>query len=215
MEFDPKLTAAYLAGKIDEYVKQAARDTVLKAARRDRHARYARIPDGSACDWCVMLGSRGFVYHSQEAAEAEWHPFCNCQIATAFDPYIEEYWTGGGITPTKVTRGHADDGLVARPGRDGSLGMREVDIDELFDRYAETGKSFTGKSKLHDYSEPVKLSEERFDAAMRSLDEAKTMDELKGACEAIEREFGDTSQADKEQWIALRDRVRELKAMLA
>ena len=148
MEHNPSKTADYLAGKVDEYVKFQARDTIKRNAARDRNARYARIPDGKACDFCRMLGSRGFVYHSEAKAggDDQYHPFCNCQLAVCFDPFVEEYWVG----TVKVTRGHGD-GEVVRAGRDGSMRMRDVDVDVLYDEYRRMGKDFNKGSRYRDY----------------------------------------------------------------
>ena len=180
LEYDPEKTAAYLAGKVDEYVKESARDTISRNAKREKHARYARIPDGNACDFCRMLGSRGFVYHSEAKAKSKrstgekYHPFCNCQIAVSFDPAIVKYQKGW----TTVTRGYEDNPLIVEPGRDGSLQPRDVDIDELYDEYLKAGKSFNDSAKYKNYSSGSKLSEEKFNEAMQKLSDAQTLDEL-------------------------------------
>ena len=180
MEHNPSLTPAYLAGKVDEYVKFAARDTVERNGRRDRNCRFARVPDGTACAFCRMLGSRGFVYHSEFKAGAgnRYHPYCNCQVAVCFDPFIEKYdVVSEHGTITTVTRGYGDGELVA-PGRDGSYELREVDMDALYEEYRAAGESFRAKSRYKDYTRGAKLPEEEFEAAKRRLAEARTLEEL-------------------------------------
>lgn len=88
MQYDPSKTAAYLAGIIDKLVKEQARKTIEDNARADgAHAKFARIADGDACDFCKMLATRGFVYASASAAGegGTYHPFCNCQVAVRFE----------------------------------------------------------------------------------------------------------------------------------
>jgi hypothetical protein len=42
--------------------------------------RYARVLSGMEnCTWCTMLASRGFVYHTREAA-SKTHSHCDCRI---------------------------------------------------------------------------------------------------------------------------------------
>ena len=180
MEFDPNKTAAYLAGKIDEYVKQQARDTIMRNVEHDRFARYARIPDGKACDFCKMLGSRGFVYHSaanagdREKGGESFHPFCNCQIAVSFDPAMRFYYKG----VTKVSRGY-DSGSP-------------VDIDELFEQYVASGKSYTSGSRYRDYAtgrKVSKLTAERFASYQDQLAAATSLDELHAVGDRIVAEW--------------------------
>ncbi len=44
--------------------------------------RYARVPQGPTCAFCIMLASRGFVYASKESAGqlGQYHDDCNCRI---------------------------------------------------------------------------------------------------------------------------------------
>lgn len=207
MEYAPEKTAAYLAGKIDEFVKQPARDTIMQNVRSDRFARYARIPDGKACDFCKMLGSRGFVYHS--AAKAgdkgdQYHPFCNCQIAVSFDPKMQFYYKGW----TKVSRGYASDGRVVRPGRDGSMKLRDVDIDELFAEYEKAGKSYTRGSRYRDYAtgkKVLKLTNKQFWEFQDMLEGATTLEELMAADKYIVANWNPGSGVrDDKQWTQMR-----------
>lgn len=59
--------------------------------------RWARIPVGMTCKWCLMLGSRGFRsglgYRSELTAAAGSHSNCDCQIVPDFakGELIESY----------------------------------------------------------------------------------------------------------------------------
>lgn len=144
----------YLAGIVDKHVKGAARNTIAANVaddrRKGRKARYGRVPDAGACEFCRMLGSRGFVYHSKDLAGGDrwhgtemdsYHPFCNCQVAVSYDVVLDEYWEG----MVKVTRGYAGTAAVSATGRDGSRELRESDMEELFAQY----QGFKDKFKLN------------------------------------------------------------------
>ena len=61
---------------------------------RDKGARFARVPTGfETCTFCLMLASRGAVYHTRKSA-GEWKHFhrgCDCKVVPSFedDPYAE------------------------------------------------------------------------------------------------------------------------------
>jgi hypothetical protein len=70
--------------RLDYECKVAASQTVLNNGNRDRvKPRYARVPTGSeTCDFCLMLASRGFVYHTEATAKGEHgvHAHCRCIV---------------------------------------------------------------------------------------------------------------------------------------
>lgn len=69
-----------LRSALDYHVKKPARDTVERNAKRDG-IRWARVPQGtSTCAWCIMLASRGFVYHDEDLAKEShgYHEGCDC-----------------------------------------------------------------------------------------------------------------------------------------
>ena len=55
---------------------------------RDKGAMFARVPTGfETCAFCLMLASRGAVYHSRKTA-GEWgrfHRGCDCKVAPSFE----------------------------------------------------------------------------------------------------------------------------------
>ena len=61
---------------------------------RDRGAMFARVPTGAeTCTFCLMLASRGAVYHTRKTA-GEWRHFhrgCDCKVVPSFedDPEAE------------------------------------------------------------------------------------------------------------------------------
>ena len=55
---------------------------------RDKGAMFARVPMGfETCAFCLMLASRGAVYHSRKTA-GEWRHFhrgCDCKVVPSFE----------------------------------------------------------------------------------------------------------------------------------
>lgn len=68
------------ADRIDYETRKAANECVAANAKRDpKKPRWARVPTGAeTCQFCIMLASRGFVYHSEETAS---HAHANCVVA--------------------------------------------------------------------------------------------------------------------------------------
>lgn len=71
-------------------------ETIIASVGRDRDkgAMFARVPTGfETCTFCLMLASRGAVYHSRKTA-GEWKHFhrgCDCKVVPSFedDPEAE------------------------------------------------------------------------------------------------------------------------------
>ena len=66
----------------DELVKQFGRDTIVNSSAQNGR-RFARVPVGETCNWCRMMGSRGYVYRSTASAGglSRWHGgHCDCQV---------------------------------------------------------------------------------------------------------------------------------------
>lgn len=97
---------------IGRLVKQAAADTTLHNAIRDR-AEFAWIPRGDSCPFCLMLASNGWQPASKAAlngGHAEHiHANCDCQYAIRFDSrsdvagynpdrYLQQYEDAPGRT---------------------------------------------------------------------------------------------------------------------
>lgn len=59
-----------------------AESAVSTNEQQDLSIRYARVPQGPTCSFCIMLASRGFVYASRESAGqlGQYHDDCNCRI---------------------------------------------------------------------------------------------------------------------------------------
>ena len=98
---DTGMTAVFareLGDRVDYEVKKASGDCVVINSLGDpSKPRWARIPTGAeTCPFCIMLASRGFVYHSAEKAgsKGHYHPNCDCRIVPGFnDMEVEGYDT--------------------------------------------------------------------------------------------------------------------------
>lgn len=73
----------------DKAALQVGRDTVMFNNRRDPSSpRFARVPVGKTCAWCLMLASRGAVYRSADSAgdAGQYHGgHCDCQPVPSWD----------------------------------------------------------------------------------------------------------------------------------
>lgn len=78
-----------LRGRATYEVQKAFADCVSFNGGIDpKKPRWARVTQGHSCRFCLMLASRGFVYHSQSTAVDHYHDHCDC-IATPGFPGTE------------------------------------------------------------------------------------------------------------------------------
>lgn len=78
---DPDAALGALETVADRMALRQGRGTIGRNVHRDpADARWARVPVGGTCDWCLMLASRGAVYMSEKSAggASEWHGKCDC-----------------------------------------------------------------------------------------------------------------------------------------
>lgn len=92
---DPAKLAGLLATKSTQHVLEHADQTVYSNALRDpARPKWAIVPNPSACDWCLMLGSRGFEYARESTAKSARHANCRCTPVVDFDtrnPALDGY----------------------------------------------------------------------------------------------------------------------------
>lgn len=84
--------------RIDYETRLAANKCIEFNAKNDpKKPRWARIPTGAdTCQFCIMLASRGFVYHSEETA-SHAHAHCDCRVIVSWDknnPLVQGYDPG-------------------------------------------------------------------------------------------------------------------------
>ncbi len=93
---EPESVTARMHKVVDIAVKETGTDTLALNAKADKaKPRFGRVPVGKTCDFCRMLGSRGFVYASAKSAGelTAFHDKCDCQIVCSWDkePSLEGY----------------------------------------------------------------------------------------------------------------------------
>lgn len=92
----------------DELVKQPGRDTIIESVRKQR-IRVARVPTGAkTCAFCVMLASRGAVYHTEAAALAASHGKCDCRLEPVVDDSDMARLKAEGYDPNHYGRVYQD-----------------------------------------------------------------------------------------------------------
>lgn len=96
---EPEKTLRRLSTKVDKYVKEPGRQTMIYNAEQEG-VYWARVPTGAeTCSFCLVLASRGAAYHSERKAgsrefgeENLFHGDCDCDVIR-LDPF-EEYPEG-------------------------------------------------------------------------------------------------------------------------
>jgi hypothetical protein len=80
--------------RLDYETRKAANECIATNAKNDpEKPRWARVPTGvETCQFCIMLASRGFVYHSEETA-SHAHAHCDCRVVPSWDksPLVQGY----------------------------------------------------------------------------------------------------------------------------
>ena len=74
--------------RVDYEMRRSANYCVVVNGQRDpRKPKYARVPTGAeTCDFCLMLASRGFVYHTESSAAVDHtHEHCDCRCTPGWD----------------------------------------------------------------------------------------------------------------------------------
>lgn len=87
---EERVRAAVGSLAADEVKRLANRTTTDNCVRDGK--RYARVPTGAeTCGFCIMLASRGFVYHSRETAGEfdHYHRSCDCKVIGDLDELTE------------------------------------------------------------------------------------------------------------------------------
>ena len=73
-----------LLARVDTETRRAANECVARNVLKDpAKPRYARVPQGETCGFCLMLSSFGFRYRTEESA-SHAHPKCNCRVVPSF-----------------------------------------------------------------------------------------------------------------------------------
>jgi hypothetical protein len=122
--------------RVDYECKVAASQTCLNNAKRDPRApRFARVAYGETCDFCLMLASRGWVYHT-EAAASHAHSGCDCRVVPSWKARSVE-----GYEPAALYdqwQDAIDEKAAKRAERNGTTPDEER--KKIMDAYGESAK---------------------------------------------------------------------------
>ena len=105
---------------------------------RDKGARFARVPAGTeTCTFCLMLASRGAVYHSRKTAGEfkHFHRNCDCKVVPSFegDPDAELVQ---GVKPRELYERYKQFKEI-----DETEGLSSAEKDELKRKILDGGKA--------------------------------------------------------------------------
>lgn len=170
--------------RIDYETKRAAGTSMIENGKRDPlKPRYARVPTGSeTCAFCIMLASRGFVYHTEGTAGAvgHYHANCDCRIVCGWDTYA-----------SGVSRRRAAD-----------VEVEGYDMDALYDRYVEDLRS--GRLKLGDVAKSTSHVQNWKSEDFKSYKDfadyiggAEDMEDMQYRCAVAEQEWAKTGLSDR------------------
>jgi hypothetical protein len=100
----PTRTPAALAQRAVRHAEQAGRETAIRVAGTDPRAtgRWARMPHGDTCGFCLMLVSRGHVYASDRTGGFRAHDVCRCTA-------VPDYGDGPEAAEVSAAIARADD----------------------------------------------------------------------------------------------------------
>lgn len=170
--------------RIDYETKRAAGTSMIENGKRDPlKPRYARVPTGSeTCAFCIMLASRGFVYHTEGTAGAvgHYHANCDCRIVCGWDTYAS--------------------GSSRR--RASGVEVEGYDTDALYDQYVDDLRS--GRLKLGDVAKSTSHVQNWKSKDFKSykdfadfIDGAKDMEDLQYRCAVVESEWANSGLSSK------------------
>jgi hypothetical protein len=119
--------AVALSGASSRLALDGGRAVVDQSVQDDDEAiGWVRVTDADPCPWCLMMASRGAVYHSAETAGKErnsrfvgdgdfkWHDHCGCTAVPVWDPGDPHLAQADELYDewVKITAGHSGSAAV-------------------------------------------------------------------------------------------------------
>lgn len=188
---------AEVLDRVDTEVRRAANQCVAYNARRDpKKPRYARVPVGETCGFCLMLSSFGYQYTSEEAA-SHAHRHCNCRVVPSFgeaevdgydpDAMYERY--NSCISAIGGRRGIRDEwNALPKAEREAYIAKHGGKAGDAFDAYLNKRVSQEIESRDPEWFATGKEPEPKYTKPRSDLEphEKKGVDWLKGNGFALE-----------------------------
>ena len=127
-------------------------ETISSNVGRDKEkgARFARVPTGfETCTFCLMLASRGAVYHTRKAAGEfrHFHRRCDCKVVPSFEDDADAELVEG-VRPKELYERYKDDAYRLACLITGSRTDGEDLAQEAFVTCAQSIKSLRDGSKF-------------------------------------------------------------------
>lgn len=197
--------------RLDYEIELAANMCLADNSARDPlKPKYARVPSGDTCEWCLMLASNGFYYNTAEAASHS-HSNCDCRVVPGFEGTTVE-----GYDPNEIYKQWKQ----AVKDRESRQAAREtLDSQELDDLIAEYGLKKrdvvnTAVSQNIDTSSTAamkRLMESMYvDGVISGDDEFMTKGELAAVTSAINTVFNARFEGKEDGVFAFGDYLYEL-----
>lgn len=123
---------------VADMIHSVTRLTTQRNMRLDPTSpRWARVPSGETCAFCLMLASRGFAYTSEKTAgrEMQYHSDCDCRIVPSWGK--------------QTLKGYDPEGLYARYKACADT-VAPMTTRERYDAY-KTTLAAKGGEELRDY----------------------------------------------------------------
>lgn len=81
-----KAASAFIEDSVYHAADEAVAHSAQIHASKEEGLRFARVPQGKTCDWCLMLASRGFGYITAQSAGdlKRYHKKCDCRIVPGY-----------------------------------------------------------------------------------------------------------------------------------
>ena len=179
------------AGRLDYENNRAANMCMAANAKKDPlKPKWARVPtDDDACEFCLMLASRGYVYGSEELASHS-HENCRCRVIPGWgyttvegynsDEYFSEYLdktaNGSAEHQQRIIDDAIEHGAAKMLGQgskfSGVLEMKDYiyaakDIDDLYERVEVVTQDFKK------YWKPYGNTREMFNSISKAAKEVR------------------------------------------
>lgn len=142
---NPEAFKQLCIGRVDYEIKVAAAQTCLNNARIDpNRPRFARVPTGDeTCDFCLMLASRGFVYHTEVTA-SHAHEHCDCRIVPSWRSHEVE-----GYDPSALYT-LWQESIESKAAKRAAKNKTDIDTerDAIMESYAKSSRNAKERRKL-------------------------------------------------------------------
>jgi hypothetical protein len=145
---------------------EAPRDNAMEAIKKDKRAiGNARFPNGDACDFCMMLASKGPVFSSEKVGFAA-HRACKCMGRAVYEGYVNSPLVQERTDKWLENKAGKYTASMNRKGnkKEVDAGIRYEKTENWIDKYGKsherTTYPLTEKGKIMKEADRIKESEE-------------------------------------------------------